>query len=526
MNSIFYGKEAREKIKSGVDKSVNAIKVTLGGCGKTVVIFKGGVLQATKDGVTVAREVYSDDPIENVGITAVRNVTELTLELAGDGTTATALIIQKILELGFNAIHRGVDQIELKKGIDLAVEFVTNEITAQAQQVGEDNDKIKNIATISANNDAELGKLISDAFKEIGNDGTLFIEESKSINTSVKVQEGFKIDRGYMSPLFCTPETMEAELVNPYILFYDGKIDKFAQVKPILDAMMKQQKREILIICDNVESEALQTLAVNRIKGVLNVVCVNAPHFGERRKYSMEDMAAITGGIYISVEKGIKEFDISHCGVAEKILITKNETTIIGSKGDKEVVEKISNQIDALINQSESDFEITMLKQRKAKVKGKLAVISVGAPSETEMKEKKDRVEDAVRSVECAIELGIVPGGGIALLRCAEGLDGLIYSTRNKDQKLGVEIVRKAIEAPIRQILENAGVSAKGNIFKRSIIDKILLLEYPFGYNVKKGMIEDLLKSGVIDAAKVVITQLTNAASVAGTIITSESLIC
>lgn len=515
---VFLNKEGREIIKKGIDLSVNTIKTTLGGAGKTCVIYSGGIVGITKDGQTVARNIILEGD-DNIGATIIRSSADKQLSDSGDGTTLVSLLTQKIIEYGFECIDRKVDQMELKRGIDMSVEFITKELNAQSEIVGDDNNKIKNIATISANNDNETGALIAEAFKQIGNDGDLFIEESKTVNTSIRVDEGFVINRGYLSPLFCNPETMEAELLNPYILFYDGKIDKFAQLKPVLDGMMKAQKREILIICDNMEGEALQTLAVNRMKGVLNVVVVNAPYFGDRRKHSMEDMAALTNGVYISVEKGIKDFDLTHCGTCDKVLVTKNDCTIIGGKSEEGAIEKIVSQIDALISQSQSDFETEWLKTRKARVKGKLGIISVGAPTETEMKEKKERIEDSIRSVKCAIESGTLPGGGIALFRCIEKLKEL--KTSNEFQKMGVEVISKSIEAPLRQILENAGIDNKDEI-----ISEILTKDRVFGFNVKTGKIENMLEAGVIDATKVVTTALVNAASVAGTIITAESLIC
>lgn len=515
---VFLNKEGREIIKKGIDLAVGAIKTTLGAGGRNSIIYSGGIVYSTRDGVSVARSIVLDGDL-NIGASIIRNSTEQQLQDCGDATTCTAIITQKIIEYGFDAIDKSIDVTELKRGLDKGVEIVCDEIDRMSVQVGDDNEKIKNIATISANNDNELGTLIAGAFKEIGNEGTLFIEESKSVNTSVRVENGYKIDKGYMSPLFCNPETMEAELINPYILFYDGKIDKFSQVKPLLDEMMKLQKRELLIICDNVEGEALQTLALNRIKGVLNIVCVNAPHFGDRKTYTMNDMSAITSGTYITSEKGIKDFGIAHCGTAEKVLVTNSDTTIIGAKCNKEDIEKISNQIDALISQSDSDMEILMLKQRKAKVKGRLAVISVGGNSEIEMKEKKDRVEDAVKSTEAAISEGVVIGGGVALLRCVSVLENI--TGISEKQMVGIGILKKSLTEPLFQILENAGIENK-----EQVIESILKMEPQFGFNVKTGAIENLFESGVIDAAKVIKFAVKNGTSVAGTIIMSESLVC
>lgn len=515
---VFLNKEGREKIKKGIDISVGAISSTLGGAGCTSVIYSGGLVAITRDGVSVARSLVLEGD-DNIGATIIRSSAEKQLEDCGDGTSAASIITQKILEYGFECIDKNVNVTELKKGIDMAVSAVSERLKSIADAVGDDNEKIKNIAKISANNDTEIGDLIADAFSQIGNDGDLFIEESKSFETSIRIEKGLKIHTGYISQHFCTVDSVEVELINPYILLYDGKIDKWAQMKPVLDKMMAAQKREILIVCDNMEGEALAALIVNKQRGVLNCVCVRAPYFGEKRKYYMQDIAELTGGVYISVEKGIKDFDISHCGTAEKILVTKDETTIISGLEDVDIVNRISSQIDGLIKHSKSEYETEMLKERKAKVKGKLAVISVGAQTETEMKEKKDRVDDAIKSVKSAIQEGVVPGGGIALFRCISILDNI--KVDNNSQSLGVDVIRKSLSAPLKQILENSGIDDKD-----SILNKLNELGMDIGYNVKTGEIEDMIKSGIIDAAKVVRFSLTNAASIAGTILTAKSLIC
>lgn len=516
---VFLNKEGRRIIQEGINLAVDCIKSTLGASGKTAIIYSGGQVGITKDGLLISRSLVLEGDL-NIGAQIIRNATEIQLRAVGDGTTLVSVVTQKIIEYGFDCIERGIDLFDLKSGIDKSVEVIKNELSKQAEQINGDNEKIKNIATISANNDISIGELISEAFGKIGHDGELFIEESKTNLTSVTVQEGFRIDNGWMSPLFANRETMESELIQPYILLFEGKIDRWNQISGLLSEMMDAKRtKDILIICDNIEGEALQTLVTNRLKGQLNVTCVRAPYFGERRKYAMEDISALTGATYISTDRGIGTMKLSHTGVCDKCVITGNDTTILNGHGDKEEVEKISNQIDALLTQSKSDYETTMLKQRKSMVLGRLATISVGAPSESEMKEKKDRVEDAVLSCKSAILSGTLPGGGVSLLMCIEKLK--ILETKNESQKLGVEVMIKAIEAPIRQILENAGIDNKDEI-----ISEILSKGTNFGFNIKSRKVENLREAGVIDAANVITNAVENAASVAGTVLTAESLIC
>lgn len=531
---VFFGKEAREKLMSGIAISVNAIKTTLGGAGKTSIAYKGGIVEISKDGVTLARNIILDDPIENCGAVIIRNVTEKTLSDAGDNTTSTAVLTQKILELGFAEIDAGVRQIDLQRGIQKAVDIVSEELKKMSKPVGDDNEKIKNIATISANGDQELGSLIASAFKEVGNEGDVFIEESRTFKTHMRTETGFRIDRGYMSPLFANQATFISELTHPLILLYDGKIDKWKQIEKVMNAAYEKKIRDILIICENVEGEALKMLLVNHInnpsgKGGFNICCVNAPSFGERRRNALEDIAALTNATYISNEKGITDITIDMCGTCERVIVRNNDTTIIGTNASQEAINKIFSQIDNLIEQAETDMEVLFLKQRKSRVRGKLSVISCGAPSDIEMKEKKDRVEDAILSVKAAIEMGIVPGGGIALLRCAEKLNESI--TDNKHQQKGIKIIKECLEAPLRQILHNAGImdvreGEYDGMTKDELVNQLKSASKPeMGYNVQTDKIEDLYESGIIDAAKVVMVSLVNAASVAGTILTAETLI-
>jgi len=518
---VFLDKEGRSIIKAGVDLAANTIKTTLGGAGKTAVIFSGGLVGITKDGVTVSRNLILEGDL-NIGATIIRNATEKQLQESGDGTTAVTILTQKMLEYGFEAIEANIDQNELKKGLDIGVDLVCKEIEKTAVKVDNDYNKIKNIATISANNDYELGSLISNAFEEIGSDGTLFIEESKTFNTSVKVEKGFRLDRGYISPLLADQATLECELIKPQILLFDGKIDKMNNLIPVLTKMKETKGMEhmhILIICENVEGEALKSLLVNRIKGAINVTCVNSPFFGQFKDYAMEDIAALTGATYISLNKGINDFDLKYWGTCEKVFVTRDQTTIIGGKGNHEEIEKSLNQIETLIKNSDSAVEIEFLKKRRSNLKGTLAVISVGAATEIEMKEKKDRVDDAVRSVEAAISEGVVVGGGVALARCIKALENIPGITSK--QKVGVDILKKSLIAPLHQIIKNAGVE---NF--EEVANNILSMDVGFGFNVKTGKIENLLETGVIDAAKVCKSAIKNAGSVSGTILMSESLIC
>ena len=513
--------EAREQLKKGVDELANAVKVTLGPKGRNVIIEKKfGAPHITKDGVTVAKEIELADAFQNTGAQLVKSVASKTGDDAGDGTTTATVLAQSIVATGLKNVAAGANPMDLKRGIDKAVAKVVEHIKAQSEQVGDNYDKIEQVATVSANNDQEIGKLIADAMKKVSKDGVITIEEAKSRETTIGVVEGMQFDRGYLSPYFVTnTEKMECEMENPLILIYDKKISNLQEFLPILNPAA-QTGRPILVIAEDVESEALTTLVVNRLRAQLKICAVKAPGFGDRRKAMLEDIAILTGGIVISEEKGLKleQATIEMLGSAEKVTITKDNTTIVGGKGQKENIQDRVNQIKNEIKNTTSDYDKEKLQERLAKLSGGVAVLYVGAASEVEMKEKKDRVDDALCATRAAIEEGIVPGGGVAFIRsleCLEGLEG-----ENADETTGIKIVKRAIEEPLRQIVENAGL--EGSV----VVEKVRNQKGDFGYNARKDTYENLRESGIIDPAKVCRVALENAASIAGMFLTTECVIC
>jgi len=513
--------EAREQLKKGVDELANAVKVTLGPKGRNVIIEKKfGAPHITKDGVTVAKEIELADAFQNTGAQLVKSVASKTGDDAGDGTTTATVLAQSIVATGLKNVAAGANPMDLKRGIDKAVAKVVEHIKAQSEQVGDDYDKIEQVATVSANNDQEIGKLIADAMKKVSKDGVITIEEAKSRETTIGVVEGMQFDRGYLSPYFVTnTEKMECEMENPLILIYDKKISNLQEFLPILNPAA-QTGRPILVIAEDVESEALTTLVVNRLRAQLKICAVKAPGFGDRRKAMLEDIAVLTGGVVISEEKGLKleQATIEMLGSAEKVTITKDNTTIVGGKGQKENIQDRVNQIKNEIKNTTSDYDKEKLQERLAKLSGGVAVLYVGAASEVEMKEKKDRVDDALCATRAAIEEGIVPGGGVAFIRSIESLNGL--EGENADETTGIKIVKRAIEEPLRQIVENAGL--EGSV----VVEKVLNQSGDFGYNARKDTYENLRESGIIDPAKVCRVALENAASIAGMFLTTECVIC
>ena len=513
--------EAREQLKKGVDELANAVKVTLGPKGRNVIIEKKfGAPHITKDGVTVAKEIELADAFQNTGAQLVKSVASKTGDDAGDGTTTATVLAQSIVATGLKNVAAGANPMDLKRGIDKADAKVVEHIKAQSEQVGDNYDKIEQVATVSANNDQEIGKLIADAMKKVSKDGVITIEEAKSRETTIGVVEGMQFDRGYLSPYFVTnTEKMECEMENPLILIYDKKISNLQEFLPILNPAA-QTGRPILVIAEDVESEALTTLVVNRLRAQLKICAVKAPGFGDRRKAMLEDIAVLTGGVVISEEKGLKleQATIEMLGSAEKVTITKDNTTIVGGKGDKQNIQDRVNQIKNEIKITTSDYDKEKLQERLAKLSGGVAVLYVGAASEVEMKEKKDRVDDALCATRAAIEEGIVPGGGVAFIRSLESLEGL--EGDNADETTGINIVKRAIEEPLRQIVENAGL--EGSV----VVEKVRNQKGDFGYNARKDTYENLRESGIIDPAKVCRVALENAASIAGMFLTTECVIC
>ena len=513
--------EAREQLKKGVDELANAVKVTLGPKGRNVIIEKKfGAPHITKDGVTVAKEIELADAFQNTGAQLVKSVASKTGDDAGDGTTTATVLAQSIVATGLKNVAAGANPMDLKRGIDKAVAKVVEHIKAQSEQVGDNYDKIEQVATVSANNDQEIGKLIADAMKKVSKDGVITIEEAKSRETTIGVVEGMQFDRGYLSPYFVTnTEKMECEMENPLILIYDKKISNLQEFLPILNPAA-QTGRPILVIAEDVESEALTTLVVNRLRAQLKICAVKAPGFGDRRKAMLEDIAVLTGGVVISEEKGLKleQATIEMLGSAEKVTITKDNTTIVGGKGEKQNIQDRVNQIKNEIKNTTSDYDKEKLQERLAKLSGGVAVLYVGAASEVEMKEKKDRVDDALCATRAAIEEGIVPGGGVAFIRSLESLDNL--EGENADETTGIKIVKRAIEEPLRQIVENAGL--EGSV----VVEKVRNAKGDFGYNARKDTYENLRESGIIDPAKVCRVALENAASIAGMFLTTECVIC
>ena len=517
---IKFNIQAREELKKGVDELADAVKVTLGPKGRNVIIEKKfGAPHITKDGVTVAKEIELEDPFQNMGAQLVKEVASKTGDDAGDGTTTATVLAQAIVNVGLKNVAAGANPMDLKRGIDKAVAKVVEGIKAQAQEVGDDFEKIESVARISANNDSEIGQLIAEAMKKVKKEGVITVEEAKGTDTTVDIVEGMQFDRGYISPYFVTnTEKMECEMDTPYILIYDKMISALKDMLPVLEATA-QTGRPLLIIAEDVDSEALATLVVNRLRGSLKICAVKAPGFGDRRKEMLEDIAVLTGGVVISEEKGLKleSTTIEMLGRAEKITVNKENTTIVNGMGSKDSIAARVAQIKAQIETTTSDYDREKLQERLAKLAGGVAVLYIGAASEVEMKEKKDRVDDALSATRAAIAEGIVPGGGVAYIRCIPALDGL--KGANEDETTGIEIVKRAIEEPLRQITANAGV--EGAV----VVQKVKDGEGDFGYNARTDTYENFFAAGVIDPAKVTRVALENAASIAGMFLTTECVI-
>jgi len=520
---VIYGEDARARLKAGVDKLANAVKVTLGPRGREVIIEKKwGTPLVTKDGVTVAKEIEFKDPYENMGAQLVKEVASKTADVAGDGTTTATVLAQAIFTEGLKAIASGANPMDLKRGIDKAVEKVIEEIKALSIPVS-GRKEIEQVATISANNDPEIGKIIADAMEAVGKDGVITVEESKSAQTTLETVQGMQFDRGYLSPYFVTnPDKMEAVLEDPFILIYEKKISNVKDLLPVLEQVVRAGK-PILIIAEDVEAEALATLVVNHIKGVIRACAVKAPGFGQRRKDYLQDIAILTGGTAITEELGIKleSVTLDMLGRADKVIVDKDNTTIVGGKGSKDNINARIEQIKKQIVETTSDYDREKLQERLAKLAGGVAIIRVGAATEAELKEKKARVEDAVHATKAAVEEGIVPGGGVALVRASEALETL--KVENPDQQVGVDIVKKACRTPLRQIASNAGF--EGYV----VLEKVLQLGSEkgksWGFDASVGDYKDMVEAGIIDPTKVVRTAIQNAASVAGTMLTAEALV-
>ena len=512
--------KAREELKKGVDALANAVKVTLGPKGRNVILEKKfGAPHITKDGVSVAKEIELEDKFQNMGAQLVKEVASKTGDDAGDGTTTATLLTQAIVTTGLKNVAAGANPMDVKRGIDKAVAKVVEGIKAQSQEVGDDFDKIENVARISANNDNEIGLLIAEAMKKVKKEGVITVEEAKGTSTSVEVVEGMQFDRGYISPYFVTnAEKMECEMDHPYILLFDKKISNLKDMLPILEATA-QSGRPLLIIAEDVDSEALATLVVNRLRGSLKICAVKAPAFGDRRKDMLEDIAILTGGVVVSEEKGLKleATTIDMLGSAEKVTVNKENTVIVNGAGAKEAIAERVAQIKTLIETTKSTYDKEKLQERLAKLAGGVAVLYIGAPSEVEMKEKKDRVDDALSATRAAVAEGIVPGGGVAYIRCIESLEGM--KGENDDETTGIEIIRRAIEEPLRQTVANAGL--EGAV----VVQKVKEGKGDFGYNARTDRYENLFETGVIDPAKVTRVALENAASIAGMFLTTECVI-
>ena len=517
---ITFDVSAREKLKKGVDALANAVKVTLGPKGRNVIIDKKfGAPSMTKDGVTVAKEIELKDPIQNMGAQMVKEVASKTADLAGDGTTTATVLAQSMITSGLKNVAAGANPMDLKRGIDKAVGAVVEDLKKISREVGDDNSKIEQVATISANNDSNIGGLIAEAMAKVKKEGVITVEEAKGTETYVDVVEGMQFDRGYLSPYFVTnSEKMVADLESPYILIYDKKISNMKDLLPVLEKSA-QTGKPLLIIAEDVEGEALATLVVNKIRGSLKIAAVKAPGFGDRRKAMLEDIAILTGGNVISEEQGRKLEDatLDDLGTCEKISIDKDNTTIVNGNGEKSAIEARVNQIKAQMESTTSDYDKEKLQERLAKLAGGVAVLYVGAASEVEMKEKKDRVDDALHATRAAVEEGIVPGGGVAFLRALKALEGL--TGENADETTGIQIVKRAMEEPLRQIVANAG--GEGSI----IVQRVREGEGDFGYNARTEAFEDLFAAGVIDPTKVSRIALENAGSIAGMLLTTECVI-
>ena len=517
---IKFNIKAREELKNGVDALADAVKVTLGPKGRNVIIEKKfGAPHITKDGVSVAREIELEDPFQNMGAQLVKEVASKTGDQAGDGTTTATVLAQAIVNVGLKNVAAGANPMDLKRGIDKAVAKVIEGIKAQSVEVGDDFDKIENVARISANNDEEIGKLIAEAMRKVKKEGVITVEEAKGTDTTVEVVEGMQFDRGYISPYFVTnTEKMECDMDSPFILLYDKKISNLKDMLPILE-QTAQSGRGLLIIAEDVDNEALATLVVNRLRGSLKICAVKAPGFGDRRKEMLEDIAVLTGGIVISEEKGIKleSATIEMLGTAERITVSKDNSVIVNGAGSKEAISARVAQIKSQIAATSSDYDREKLQERLAKIAGGVAVLYVGAASEVEMKEKKDRVDDALSATRAAIEEGIVPGGGVTYIRATQALEGL--KGECDDEQTGIEIVKRAIEEPLRQIVTNAG--KEGAV----IVQKVREGEGDFGYNARFDRFENMFAAGVVDPAKVTRVALENAASIAGMFLTTECVI-
>ena len=517
---IKFNVEARDLLKKGVDELANAVKVTLGPKGRNVVIEKKfGAPHITKDGVSVAKEIELSDPYANIGAQMVKEVASKTGDDAGDGTTTATILAQSIINVGLKNVTAGANPMDLKRGIDKAVAEVVKNLEKQKEAVGENYDKTRQVARISANGDDNIGALIAEAMEKVTKEGVITVEEAKGTETEVKVVEGMQFDRGYISPYFVTDtEKMNAEFEKPYILLYDKKVSTMKELLPLLEPVA-QAGRALVIIAEDVESEALATLVVNRLRGSLKIAAVKAPGFGDRRKEMLEDIAILTGGVVISEEKGLKleTATIDMLGCADKITIDKENTTIVNGCGSKEAIAERVNQIKKLIEHSTSDYDKEKLQERLAKLAGGVAVLYVGAASEIEMKEKKDRIDDALSATRAAIEEGIVPGGGVAYIRAIESLEKM--KGENEDETTGIEIIKRAIEEPLRQIAANAGV--EGAV----VVNKVKEGKKDFGYNARTGVYENLMKTGVIDPKKVARVALENAASIAGMFLTTECVL-
>ncbi|KDU79079.1 chaperonin GroL [Porphyromonas sp. KLE 1280] len=512
--------EARESLKRGVDALANAVKVTLGPKGRNVILGKTyGAPHITKDGVSVAKEIELEDPFENMGAQLVKEVASKTNDDAGDGTTTATILAQSIIGVGLKNVTAGANPMDLKRGIDKAVAKIVAEIRSMAQEIGDNFEKIEHVAKISSNGDEQIGQLIAEAMRKVNKEGVITVEEAKGIETTVGVVKGMQFDRGYISPYFVTnSEKMEASLENPYILLYDKKISTLKEILPVLEQII-QTGRPLLIIAEDIDSEALATLVVNRLRGSLKLCAVKAPGFGDRRKAMLQDIAILTDGIVISEETGlsIDAVSLDMLGKAEKISVTKDNTTIINGAGNQDAILRRISELRALIANTTSDYDREKLQERLAKLSGGVAVLYVGAPSEVEMKEKKDRVDDALSATRAAVEEGTVPGGGTALLRAVRALDGFVGE--NEDETTGIEIIRRAVEEPLRQIVANAG--KEGAVIVQRVKDG----EGDFGYNARLDQFENLYASGVIDPAKVTRVALENAASIAGMFLTTECVI-
>jgi len=517
---LYFDIEARNRMKRGVDILANAVKVTLGPKGRNVVIEKKfGAPAVTKDGVSVAKEIELEDPIENMGAQMVKEVASKTADIAGDGTTTATVLAQSIISEGLKMVAAGNNPMDLKRGIDKAVAKVVENLAKQSQAVGNDSKKIQQVAAISANNDEAIGKLIAEAFIKVGKEGVITVEEAKGTDTTVDVVEGMQFDRGYISPYFVTnSEKMEVEMQNPYILIYDKKISAMKDILHILEKVA-QGGRPLLIIAEDLEGEALATLVVNKLRGTLKVAAVKAPGFGDRRKEMLQDIAILTKGVVISEEQGFKleNADLSYLGTAASVTINKDNTTVVGGKGKKDDIAARVNQIKAQIEVTTSDYDKEKLQERLAKLSGGVAVLYVGAATEVETKEKKDRVDDALHATRAAVEEGIVPGGGVAFIRAIDGLEKMKGS--NEVESIGIAIVRRALEEPLRQIVANAGI--EGSI----VVQKIREGKADFGFNARTEQYENMLKAGVIDPTKVTRIALENASSIAGMLLTTECVV-